>query len=133
MEWIAAAIGIADAAFGIFGSKDQKKLDQQRVQLGYEDNLEKIRRREFDQNTIQGAAKAFSENSGVLHTEGSTAQGFLDTMASEFEKEISWMQKYADEARRLGMEGASVDYHANILNSVTGGLKTGMSVYESIK
>ncbi len=133
MEWVAAAIGVGKAVAGIFGAKKQEKLEKERAQLGYEDNLEKIRRREFQQQTTQGAAQAFSQNAGVLHSGGSTAQGFLDTMSSEFKKELDWMKKYAKRAHDLGVKSAGVNFSTNVMNSITGGIQTGSNIYGMIK
>lgn len=129
MGWLAAAIGIGSALFGISGAGQQKDVDKDQVELAYQDNLEKIRRRKFTQEQTKGAAKAFSEASGVLHTGGSTAQGVLDTMAREFTSEIDWMAKFAAEARRLGMKTASVRHRTNVMGSITGGIQTGASIY----
>lgn len=129
MEYFAAAMGIFDAVSGIFGSNKQKKADEARTQLGYEDNLEKIRRREFTQEQTKGEAKAFSENAGVLHTGGSTAQGTLDTMSREFKYELDWMKQYAERAKSLGLQSASVTASGNRANSVSSGINTGLSVY----
>ena len=129
MGWVAAAIGITSALGGIFGAKRQKDVDKESAELAYKDNLEKIRRRKFEQRQTQGAAKAYSEAAGVLHTGGSTAQGVLDTMAREFTSEIDWMEKFATEARRLGHKGASVAHQTNIARSISGGIQTGASIY----
>lgn len=124
MEWVAAAVGIGQALFGIGGAKKQKKVDQAQTMLTFRDTLEKIRRREFEIEQTKGTAKAFSETAGVLHTGGSTAQVFLDTMATEFQKELDWMREYAVEAQKLGMKSADVSYRTNLLRSVSGGLST---------
>jgi len=129
MGWIAAAIGIGSAISGLIGSGKQKEVDKAQTELSYLDNLEKIRRRKFEQEQTQGAALAFSEASGVRHTGGSTAQGFLDTMAGEFKKEIDWMQKFAEEARRLGHKGASARAYAGNIQAITGGIQAGASIY----
>lgn len=129
MEWIAIALGLGQAIGGIWGAGKQKDVDKQQSELAYLDNLEKIRRRKFQQEQTQGTAKAFSEVAGVLHTGGSTAQGVLDTMASEFKKELDWMQKFANEARRLGIKTADVRAQTNIFRAITSGLQTGASLY----
>lgn len=133
MGWVAAAIGIGKAITGLLGAHKQRDIEKDRVQLGYEDNLEKIRRRAFQQQTVQGAAQAFSQNAGVLHSGGSTAQGFLDTMSSEFKKELDWMKKYAKTARSLGMKSANLAHRIGSLNAITGGAQTGMSLYGQLK
>lgn len=129
MGFVAAAIGLYDLGQGLMSSKDTylNQLDQ--VDLGYKDSLEKIRRRAFEQKQTQGTAKAFSESSGVRHVGGSTAQGYLDTMAREFSMEIDWMKSYAEEARRLGVKSAQISYSANRWNSLTGAINTGAGVY----
>ena len=129
MGWLAAAIGLVGAGFGILGAKQQKDVDKDQVELSYQDNLEKIRRRKFQQEQTKGTAKAATEAAGVLHSGGSTAQGVLDTMAREFKSEISWMDKFANEARRIGHKTASVRHRTNILGSITGGVQTGASIY----
>ena len=129
MGWVAAAIGIFSAGAGIFGAKKQKKVDKAQAELQYQDNLEKIRRRKFGQEATFGMGTAFSQASGVLHTRGSSAQGYLDTMAREFRLELDWMRKFADEARRLGYKGASAAYTTNVLQSITSGIQTGASIY----
>lgn len=129
MEYAAIALGFMKGFGGIWGANKQKDVDKAQVELAYKDNLEKIRRREFTQEQTKGAAKAFSEASGVLHSGGSTAQGVLDTMAGEFKKEIDWMTKFATEARRIGHKTASVRHQANVLGAITGGAQTGASLY----
>jgi len=122
MEFVAAAIGIGKGIAGIFGAKSQKKIDRKQIQLQYEDNLEKIRRREFDQEQTLGQSKLLTEASGVRHTGGSTAQGFIDVMSSEFKKELDWMQQYADRSRSIGNRRASAAQTTGILNSVFSGI-----------
>ncbi len=131
MGWIAAAIGIGigKTVAGIFGSNAQRKVDKRQTQLQYEDNLEKIRRREFDQAQTQGQANLTTEASGVRHTGGSTAQGFLDVMAGEFRKELDWMSQYAERSRALGMKRANVAHTTGIFNAISGGIGTGLNVY----
>lgn len=129
MGWVAAAIGIGKFVSGIFGSNAQRKVDKRQTQLQYEDNLEKIRRREFDQAQTQGQANLLTEASGVRHTGGSTAQGFLNVMAGEFKKELDWMSQYAERSRSLGMKRANVAHTTGVVNSIFGGIQTGSSVY----
>jgi len=129
MEFVAIALGLAQAIGGIWGAGKQKKADKQSAELAYLDNLEKIRRREFEQEQTKGAAKALSETAGVLHAGGSTAQGVLDTMAREFKKELDWMEKFAKEARRIGIKVADVQAQTSTYKSVTGGIQTGISLY----
>lgn len=132
MGWVAAAIGIGQAALGIFGAKKQKAVDVGQVELQYRDNLEKIRRRKFQQEQVKGAAKAGTEATGVLHAAGSSAQGYLDTMAREFSLELDWMRRFADEARRLGYKGASAAHTTNVLRSLAAGIQTGSAVYSGL-
>jgi hypothetical protein len=129
MGWVAAAIGIAQAGFGIVGAGKQKDVDQAQAELAYRDNLEKIRRRRFTQEQVKGTAKAFSEHTGVLHTFGSSAQGYLDTMAREFKLELDWMRRFAEEARKIGYARASAAHGANVLGSISSGVSTGLSIY----
>jgi len=105
---------------GIFGAGDQRKLERQRVEFGYQDALEKIRRRKFTQEQTLGRAKAIGEASGVRHTGGSTAQGAIDSMALEFKKELDYMKLYATTARRLGVKGAKADYNRNVTDALGG-------------
>lgn len=133
MGWIAAAIGIGSAIGGIFGSNQQKDVDDQQVELAFRDNMEKIRRRKFEQAQTQGAAKAYSENAGVTHHGGSTAQVVLDSMANEFRREIGWMTKFASEARKLGHKSAKVRAQAGRFGSIMGGIQTGASIYGASK
>jgi hypothetical protein len=116
---LAAIFGGFKAITGIFGARGQSKADKQRVRLQFEDNLEKIRRRSFTQKQVLGAAKALGEASGVRHTGGSSAQGAIDSMATEFKKELDWMKKYAVTAKRLGLKQARLDYSKNVIGSVT--------------
>ncbi len=129
MEFVAGALGFTQAFLQIGEAGRQKTVDKAQTELSYLDNLEKIRRRKFEQEQTQGTALAFSEASGVRHTGGSTAQGFLDTMAGEFKKELDWMQKFADEARRLGHKRASVAHRTNVAGAITGGIQTGAAIY----
>lgn len=129
MEYVAVALGIGKALGGLFGAGKQKEVDKAQTELAYLDNLEKIRRREFQQETTKGAAKALSETAGVLHSGGSTAQGVLDTMAREFKTELDWMKKFGEEARRIGHEAARVRAKTGIIRSITGGVETGASIY----
>lgn len=124
MEMLAIGLGIASFASGLFGSSKQKKIDKAAAELTWKSNQEEIRRREFEQEQIKGTAKAFSEASGVEHTGGSSAQQFLDTMASEFSKEIAWMREYANTARSLGMKEASLRAQTGAFNALSGGLQT---------
>lgn len=129
MGWIAAAIGIGRALGGIFGANQQKDVDDQQIELAFQDNLEKIRRRKFQQQQTQGAAKAFSEASGVLHTGGSTAQGVLDTMSGQFQMELDWMKKFASESRRIGHKTAKVRAQTARIGGISAGIQTGASIY----
>lgn len=124
MEMFALAFGIGKAVAGLWGSSRQKKAEKAQAELSYRSNLEDIRRREFDQMQTKGKAKAFSENAGVLHSGGSTAQQFLDTMASEFDKEISFMRQYAEQAKSLGMKQAQLNAQMGAFNAVAGGFET---------
>lgn len=125
----AIGFGIMQFGMGLWGSSAQADLEKDRIQLGYEDNLEKIRRRKFAQESTKGKAKAFSEAAGVLHTGGSSAQGYLDTMAQEFGKELDWMQKFADEARKLGIEAADVEKRIGGMQAFAGGANTIASLW----
>ncbi len=120
----AAVMGGFKAFAGIFGAFSQDDLTQQGIQFKYEDNLEKIRRRKFTQQQTLGKTKAFSENAGVLHSGGSTAQGVINTMSSEFQKEINWMHKFATTQALLGKKQATLDLQAGILGSAAGGVQT---------
>jgi hypothetical protein len=126
----AAVMGGFKAFTGIFGAFKQDEADQEAIQLRYEDNLEKMRRRKFTMKQTIGKTKAFSENAGVLHTGGSTAQGVINTMAAEFQKEINWMHKFATTQQRLGKKQAKIDFQANIIGAAAGGAQTfqGMTV-----
>lgn len=125
----AIAVGVFTAGAGLWGASKQEQLDEDKVQLSYQDNLEKIRRRGFTQEQIKGQAKARSEHSGVLHRAGSTPQGYVDVMTSEFKKELDWMKKYAEEARRLGMESAHLKKTAASINAISSGIESGMNMY----
>jgi len=125
----AAAAGIFSAGTGLWGAGKQAAMDEKRAELGYQDNLEKIRRREFSQEAALGQGKARSENAGVRHTPGSTPQGYMDVMAAEFKKELSWMQTYAERSKSLGLESAQVNQKVNNLNAISGGISAGMSIY----
>ena len=125
----AAAVGIFTAGAGLWGADQQHEIEKQRVELTYQDNLEKIRRRGFTQEATKGAAKAKSENAGVLHTPGSTPQGFMDVMTSEFRKELDWMKEYAKTAKQLGMDSANLDRKVGGINALSSGLNAGMSIY----
>ena len=125
----AIAVGVFTAGAGIWGASKQEQLDEDRVELSYKDNLEKIRRRAFTQEQVRGQAKARSENAGVRHTAGSTPRGYVDVMTSEFKKELDWMKKFAKEARRLGMEGAHLKATAAKMNAIKSGIDSGMSIY----
>lgn len=124
MEWVAIGMGILNFGAGLFGSGKQKKVDKAAAELTYRSNMEDIRRREFEQEQIKGTAKAFSENAGVLHSGGSSAQQFLDTMANEFTKEIRFMREYATQARVLGLKEASLRAQTGAFNALSGGLQT---------
>lgn len=121
------ALGLFTTGVKLFGAGEQSKHEKEMIELEYKSDLEDIRRREFEQQQIRGTAKALSEASGVLHSGGSSAQGYLDTMDFQFKKEIDFMKAYAEEARRLGREGVSLRKTANIL----GAFSSGMSIYNS--
>ena len=125
----AAAVGIFTFGAGLWGADKQHELEKERALLGYEDNLEKIRRRGYTQEQIKGQTKARSENAGVLHTAGSTPKGYVDAMASEFKKELDWMKEYAERAKRLGVESANVNRKIGGLNAFSDGVNAGMSIY----
>lgn len=134
MEYFQAAMGIAGGFGQIFGGKKQERLDKDRVRLGYEDNLEKIRRRGFTQQQILGTNVARSEASGVLHSGGSSAQGGIDTMAREFRFELDWMKKFAEKSRELGLRSASLQGKQNLikgLGSIGTGIAQGVEAYYS--
>jgi hypothetical protein len=116
------ALGMFSAGVGIMGAKRQGEFDERSVEMEYKSDMEDIRRRAFEQEEILGFTKAFSQNAGVRHTGGSTAQGYVSSMESEFTKELTFMRKYAEEARRLGMESAESRQLTNILNSISGGM-----------
>lgn len=125
---LAAFAGIVTFGAGHKGAGEQRDIDKQMVELSYRDNLEKIRRRGFTQEQTKGKAKAFSENAGVLHSGGSTAQGYLDTLSNEFRAELNWMKDYAKMAKKLGLEKAGVDYDANRMAAIQQGISTGGSI-----
>jgi hypothetical protein len=125
----AIAIGVFTAGAGLWGADAQEELDHDRVELAYKDNLEKIRRRGFTQEATKGKAKARSENAGVRHTAGSTPQGYMDVITSEFKKELDWMKKYAKEARRLGLDQAHLDRKIGGINAISSGIQAGMGAY----
>ncbi len=124
MNFMAMGLGLFQMGTGIAGAGYQKGLDKDQVELEYQSDLEDIRRREFDQQSIQGTAKAFSENAGVLHSGGSSAQGFLSTMAEQFTREINFMKQFAQEARYLGRKQASLKHRAGVMSALTSGFKT---------
>lgn len=124
MEMLAIGLGVLSFGGGLFGASGQKEIDKAKTELTFQSNLEEIRRREFEQTQIKGATKAMSENAGVLHSGGSSAQTYLDLMTSEFNKEITFMRMYAKQARALGMEAADVNFRTGLFNSLTGGLGT---------
>ncbi len=131
MEYVAIALGIGKALGGLFGASKQKEVDKRQVELAYQDNLEKIRRRDFEMEQTKGQAKAATEAAGVLHSGGSTAQGVLTTMAREFKSELDWMKKFATEARAVGLETARVRAKTSMFGAITGGAQTGMSLYKA--
>ena len=112
MGYVSGALQFADAFQSYWAAGSQKRLDRDKVKLKYEVNLEKIRRREFMQEKTKGLASARSQASGVTHKGGSTAKGYLTTMAREFKSELDWMKKFGEEQRRLGIKQSSIDYQA---------------------
>ena len=124
MEMLAIGLGILNLAGGLFGSSGQKQTDKARTQLIYDSNLEEIRRREFEQDQIKGATVAMSETGGVLHSQGSSAQTYIDLMSSEFGKELKFMREYAERARQLGLQQAQLNFQTGLFNSLSGGLQT---------
>lgn len=132
MEMLAAAFGVADAAFSIFGALGQKKNDKRQVQLQFEDNREKIRRRQFEQEQTLGLTKTLAGASGVRNVQGSTPRQYMDVMSKEFEYELNWMREYTDRARRLGMKSASVNADTRVFNAIAGGIQGGTSIYSAL-
>lgn len=112
MGYFEAALGIVGGIGKLWGASAQKNLEKDRVGLQYEDNLEKIRRREFTQEQTKGTAQARSQASGVRHTGGSTAQGYLDTMSREFKYELDRMKRFASMGKSLGLRSANYNYQA---------------------
>lgn len=125
----AIAVGLFTFGAGLWGADKQHELEKARVELSYKDNLEKIRRRGFTQEATKGKAKARSENAGVLHRAGSTPAGYMQTITSEFKKELDWMKKYAEEARRLGVDSANLNRKIGGLNALSSGINAGMGAY----
>lgn len=123
MEWIAAGLGILEGISGLFGASKKEKLEKQQTQLEFESNMEDIRRRKLEQEEVIGATKALSETAGVRHTGGSTAQGYLDVMTSEFKKEIEFATMFAKRSRALGMRGARYNRQSNMISSLAGGIR----------
>lgn len=124
MDFMSMGLGLFQMGSGIAGAGYQKDIDRDLVELAYKSDQEDIRRREFDQQGTQGIAKAFSENAGVLHSGGSTAQGFLNTMAEQFTREINFMKKFAEESRYLGRKQASLKHRSGVMGALTSGMKT---------
>lgn len=118
------AFGLFKTGVGLAGAGLQADHEKELTELSYESDQEDIRRREFEQDTIKGAAKAMSENAGVLHTSGSTAQGYLDTMEYQFGKELQFMKDYAERARQLGHDATGLRKMSNIFDSLAGGAST---------
>jgi hypothetical protein len=116
------ALGLFSTGMKLFGAGEQSKADKARIELEYKSDLEDIRRRQFEQQQIRGTGKAYTEAAGVLHSGGSSAQGYLDTMDYQFKKELDFMKSYAEEARRLGRKQSSIDKTSNILSAFSSGL-----------
>ncbi len=129
MGFVAGALGLTQAFTGVVGAFEQRGIDKERVQLAYQDNLEKIRRRSFTQEQVLGETKARSQASGVRHTGGSTAQGTIDVMSTEFKRELEWMQRYAKRARTLGLKSADVDFTKNVMGSLSEGIGTAAGAF----
>jgi hypothetical protein len=124
VEALAIGFGILQLGAGLFGSSKQKRVDKAAAELTFRSNKEEIRRREFEQEQIMGATKALSENAGVRHTLGSSAQGYIDTMAEQFGREIAYMKEYADTARKLGLKEAQLRAQTGAFNAIGSGLQT---------
>lgn len=133
MGYFQAAMAIGGGLFKFDMAGKQKETDRKRVQLSYEDNLEKIRRREFTQEQVKGEAQAYSQAAGVRHTTGSSAQGYLDTMSLEFKRELDWMKDYARRAKQLGMDQASISHKTNVFGALTSVGKGAAGIYGASK
>lgn len=116
------ALGLFSTGIKLFGAGEQSRHDKAMVELQYKSDLEDIRRREFEQQQIRGTGKAYSEAAGVLHSGGSSAQGYLNTMDYQFKKEIDFMKSYAEEARKLGRDAAALRKTSNVLDAFSMGL-----------
>lgn len=124
MGFFSAAMGLTQAFTGVVGAYEQLSVDKERTRLSYQDNLEKIRRRDFSQRQTLGTSKARSQASGVLHTGGSSAQGGIDTMTREFKYELDWMKRYAERGLKLGLQSADIDWTKNVMTSLSEGMQT---------
>ena len=109
---------------GLSAARGQGKLDREVAVFQYEDALETIRRRKYTQTQIKGATKALSEAAGVLHTQGSTAQTYIDEMSAEMKKELTYMQDYAITAKRFALRGAKMKQSAATLDAFFSGIGT---------
>jgi len=129
MGALAAWAGIMNFGIGNSMSDEQRRIDKERIDLQYKDNLEKIRRRAFTQEQTKGAAKALSETAGVRHTPSSTPQGYMNVMTSEFKKELTWMKHYAVTARRLGLQQSALERKGRQMDLVKDSINLGASIY----
>jgi hypothetical protein len=113
---------------GFSAARKQGKLEREVAVFQFEDALETIRRRRYTQVQVKGATKALTEATGVRHTQGSTAQGYLDEMSSEMKKELTYMQDYAITAKRFALRGARMKTSAAMLDAFFSGVETMFSV-----
>ena len=78
---------------------------------------------------LYGKAKARSETAGVRHTAGSTPQGYMQTITSEFKKELTWMKAYAEKARELGLQQSALERKERQFNLIKDSAELGAQLW----
>lgn len=107
--WVQLAIAGAGIASSLLGSSRAKaaarKAGRAQADLILKTHQENRRRRQFMQKQELGLASAASGASGLMQI-GSTKQ-YQDQLASEYKKELQWMDQAAKLAARAAKRGAS--------------------------
>jgi len=101
-----SGVGLATSLLGGMKSKSSaKKAGKAQADLILKTHQENRRRKEYAQDQSLGLAAATSGASGLMQT-GST-KVYQDQLASEYQRELQWMDEAAKLAARAAKRGAS--------------------------
>lgn len=105
------------------GGKKGQDAAWDQASLTYDTRMEEIRRRESQQEKTMARGKGVAHSSGIK-VEGSSTEQYLDTMQTEFAKELDWMRHAAQKEKKAIRKGAP-GRGANLASSL-GGVAQGL-------